>query len=486
MAFENPCDPNTTHEPSATMYFLPRTACSPSRRPGASRTAPESPGLALILRVCALAVFAGSFATAAQAVPSYARQTGADCAACHVGAFGPQLTPYGIKFKMGGYVDTDGKGDKVPLSAMVFGNYTRTSKEAAPSDTVEGFDANGNTALQEASVFLAGRLAENVGTFTQLTYSGVDKVFALDQLDLRWARSLTINDQESTVGVSLNNNPTLTDPFNTLGQWRFPYASSDFGAGYGVSPLMEGLAGGVIGLNPYLFYDKLYAEIGLYTNLSQSTTDFLNTDFPGKFKGPAPYWRLAWFDDRKRYNWSVGLSGFHAGLYPDPHDTSASDKYTDVGVDAQYQFLGNREHVFTAAGSVYKEWQTLDYTQGVLNSASSRSGSLTQFRLAGSYTWQQTLGGTAGWFNSQGSSDALRYGSSLSGSPNTSGYILQADWTPWGKEASWGAPWANLRLGLQYTGYSRFMGGSSYLDGDGQLRQARDNNTFMIFLWAAL
>ena len=35
-------------------------------------------------------------APVAHAVPSFARQTGADCAACHVGAFGPQLTPYGI------------------------------------------------------------------------------------------------------------------------------------------------------------------------------------------------------------------------------------------------------------------------------------------------------------------------------------------------------------------------------------------------------
>ncbi|MEY2843118.1 MAG: hypothetical protein RI920_1155, partial [Pseudomonadota bacterium] len=34
-------------------------------------------------------------ATQAHAVPSFARQTGQDCAACHVGAFGPQLTPYG-------------------------------------------------------------------------------------------------------------------------------------------------------------------------------------------------------------------------------------------------------------------------------------------------------------------------------------------------------------------------------------------------------
>ncbi|MBI2734436.1 MAG: hypothetical protein HYX44_14390 [Aquabacterium sp.] len=43
----------------------------------------------------------GLMASQAQAVPSFARQTGQDCAACHIGAYGPQLTPFGIKFKLG-------------------------------------------------------------------------------------------------------------------------------------------------------------------------------------------------------------------------------------------------------------------------------------------------------------------------------------------------------------------------------------------------
>ena len=40
--------------------------------------------------------------------------------------------------------------------------------------------------------------------------------------------------------------------------------------------------------------------------------------------------------------------------------------------------------------------------------------------------------------------------------------------------------------GLQYTGYTRFMGGSSYTDADGNLRRARDNNTTMLFLWTSI
>jgi hypothetical protein len=45
----------------------------------------------------------------ANALPSYARQTGQQCAACHNGF--PELTPYGRLFKLNGYTFTGG-GDR--------------------------------------------------------------------------------------------------------------------------------------------------------------------------------------------------------------------------------------------------------------------------------------------------------------------------------------------------------------------------------------
>lgn len=45
----------------------------------------------------------------------------------------------------------------------------------------------------------------------------------------------------------------------------------------------------------------------------------------------------------------------------------------------------------------------------------------------------------------------------------------------------------NARLGLQYTGYNRFNGGSHYIDEvNGSHRKASDNNTTMLFLWLAI
>ena len=438
--------------------------------------------LRFVLAVGALAALAAP----AHAVPSYARQTGADCGACHVGAFGPQLTPFGWQFKVNGYTDTDGKDGKVPLSAMAVLNWTRSSADAP--EAPEHFNTNNNKALQEASVFLAGRFTDSIGSFIQSTYSGVDRKWALDQVDVRFARPVKFGESDAVVGLSLNSNPTLTDPFNTIGQWRFPYTESDFGFGFGPTPLLEDLGSTVVGLNAYTLYDKhFYAELGLYNTLSTKMLSAINADDAGKFKGVGTYWRLAYVNDRKRDNFSFGLAGFNAGLQPDRTQLGTADRYNDIGVDAAYQYLGNRQHIFTVNASWMHESRSLDYSVGA-GAAENNKGSLNTLRIAGSYHYDQTWGANVGLFSSRGSADGLLYGGvSYNNRPDTRGYVLQADWTPWGKEASWAAPWANVRLGLQYTGYQRFNGDSHYLDDvNGVDRKASDNNTLMMFLWTAI
>ena len=54
----------------------------------------------------------------ASALPSFARQTGQTCSTCHT-AF-PQLTPYGRRFKLGGYTAGGGIDTQLPpVSVMV-------------------------------------------------------------------------------------------------------------------------------------------------------------------------------------------------------------------------------------------------------------------------------------------------------------------------------------------------------------------------------
>ena len=47
------------------------------------------------------------------AVPSFARQTGMACAACHLGGLGPQLTDFGTQFKIGGDTFLGGGGHRL-------------------------------------------------------------------------------------------------------------------------------------------------------------------------------------------------------------------------------------------------------------------------------------------------------------------------------------------------------------------------------------
>ena len=65
----------------------------------------------------------------AQAIPSFARQTGKPCAQCHTVAYGVALTAYGRQFKLNGYVWGDAETVIPPVAVMVQGGFTHTSKD---------------------------------------------------------------------------------------------------------------------------------------------------------------------------------------------------------------------------------------------------------------------------------------------------------------------------------------------------------------------
>ncbi len=63
----------------------------------------------------------------ANAMPSFARQTGAACSQCHTQSFGPNLTPFGRDFKLSGYTMSSGNSKLPPISAMITGSFTNSS-----------------------------------------------------------------------------------------------------------------------------------------------------------------------------------------------------------------------------------------------------------------------------------------------------------------------------------------------------------------------
>lgn len=445
-----------------------------------------SPAFRLALRALGAATTL-LLAHSAQALPSFARQTGQDCVACHVGAFGPQLTPYGMKFKIGGYTDSNGQDRSAPLSAMVVASHSRTQKN---QDTPpEGSSKTNNiTQLDEASVFLAGKLTDHLGSFTQVTYDGSTKRTAIDQLDLRYARTLKLAGREVLAGVSVNNAPMTQDPFNTGSIWGFPYIKSPVAPTPGAATLVNGgLDQRVLGVSGYTFVDdRVYAELGTYRSLSlrsQRVLGLATADDPGRLGRSTLYYRIAYLRDLKSRAYSVGLFGLNARLAPD-RASSAADRYRDIGVDGSYTFLGTRKHVASVYGSYVRERRTLDTTGAALAGDPTRH-KLNEFKLTGSYAYNKTYGGSLSRFDTRGQANGTLYGDGFAaGSPNSAGWVYQVDWTPWGKEDSWLAPLANLRLGAQYTQYQRFNGAAQNYDGNG--RNARDNNTLYLFAWTAL
>ncbi|MGH8560102.1 MAG: cytochrome C [Methylococcales bacterium] len=427
------------------------------------------------------------FSCEAIAVPSFARQTGMACSSCHTTSFGPNLTPTGRYFKLNGYVAGGGQESKIPpVSAMIIGSFTHTDgKQNSDSETVDklGFHSNNNAALDEVSLFYAGRVWKQLGAFVQLTYNGLADSMELDNTDIRFADRIRFGkdeNQEITYGITLNNNPTVQDLWNTTPVWGFPYAASGLAPTPSATTLIEGGLGGQVGgATAYILWNNLlYAEAGAYSSFSNRLQTALGTN-GAKTDGPAPYWRIALQHQLGGHYFQIGTFGLRAQIFPERIDSEGSDLFSDLGLDANYQFLGNLEHIFEFKVSYIREDRTLAASKSLGFSANSHN-TLDSLHTNLAYTYDQTYSLNFGYFKSTGSRDAILYGSPAA-RPNSEGFIAELDYIPFGKTKSFLAPWLNLRFALQYTAYTQFDGSNKNYDNAG--RNASDNNTLFLNGW---
>ena len=426
----------------------------------------------------------------AQAVPSYARQTQQPCTGCHVGGFGPQLTPFGRQFKLSGYTLKVGSDTQLPLSAMMVESFTHTQAAQAEAPA-KNFSRNDNTELQQASLFFAGRLSDHLGAFAQATYEQNGGIVGWDNMELRYARTFSGDHHNGIWGVAVTNNPTLTDVFNTAPAWQYPYMAPDLAPSAPAAPILfGGLGGQVIGASAYAQIDGAwYVEAGGFRTLSPAFLGHVNADYDGRLSKLAPYARLA-------YTWNIWggnleVGGFaltaHRQLAGEDEAGNVislggpSDRFSDIGVDASYQNFGDGTHTWTVNALYVTERQHLDATFADGGSEHVNNG-LQALNINGSYWYRNTWGATLGAFVNNGSTDTVLYGDT--GAPNTQGGTVELNWNPLGQHDSWGAPWANLRVGAQYTFYTRFNGSVNNVDGAG--RSASDNNTFFVYVWLAI
>ena len=437
-----------------------------------------------------LSAAALGFSQSAWAVPSFARQTGLACAACHTTY--PELTSFGRLFKLNGYTltglqqvqATAGGGlpglkinEIPPFSAMFQTSYSNVGK-ARPQGSGDYVQNNTIQFPRQMSFFFAGEMSPHMGSFIQFTYEPSADHFSIDNTDIRYANHTNFGGDDLIYGLDMNNNPTVEDVWQGTPAWGFPFIHSSVGYGFNYSPQIFNLGQTVAGLGGYAMWNNtLYADVSLYRSEQLGTKLRMPTDTSALVNGVAPYWRIALQHNFGPNFVEVGTYGMYLNATPvnNTSGNSATDAYLDTGIDAQYERdFGDNSVVLR--GTYVHEKQTLNasYAIGVV---SNSSDSLNTLRLNGTYHFGDSKSLSLGFFNTTGSSDKLLYQSgtagagSASGNPDTTGYLLQAAYLPW----------QNVQLGVQYTAYTKFNGGSSNYDGLG--RSASDNNTAFVYGW---
>jgi hypothetical protein len=429
------------------------------------------------------------FSPSALAVPSFATQTGQNCAACHAGGQYPELTSFGRAFKLGGY--TLGQRGN-PLAGMLVASQTRTRDN---SDGAGGAlsTLDGQSIIDFGSVFLAGKVNDKVGGFAQFTYSFYDSqnpsgtwngYGGADNMDFRYADHTQAGGKDLLFGLSANNSPSVQDVWNSTPAWGYPYVSTTQGP-FGGAPagtLVEGgLAQQVAGLGAFAYWNgAVYAELSSYQTAKGPWAFMSLGSRPGDVDHPlthldgnAPYWRLAYNHEWGAHSLMVGAFGLDAKILPLdaaalPIDNMGNTHYRDTGLDAQYQYM-EAQHTFTAHIRSIRE----NIDDATLT-AYAGPATLNTLNAKASYVYRNEFGGSLAYTGVTGSADATAYADSALASPDTE------VWTP---ELFWLAK-QNLRVGVQFSHFTKYLGASSNYDGAG--RNASDNDTTYLYLWTAL
>ena len=429
-----------------------------------------------------LGMFLISFSSVSFSIPSFARQTNLPCSSCHY--VYPELTPFGRLFKLNGYTmtgiatiqstykenDTNLKLlNTLPVSAMIQGSYNKIAKSP------EGTQNNIMEFPQQFSLFVAGEISPNFGSFIQITYDDQSGSFALDNTDLRFADHTTLMDNDLLYGLTLNNGPTVQDVWNSTSAWGFPFVSSAVAPTPAAGTLIDGaLAGDVTGLGAYALYNNLvYGEISVYRSTPQGGPFPADASSSNTIHGFAPYWRLALQQQWESQYLEIGTYGMSSEIYP-TGISGPLDKYTDIGFDAQYEAtLGVGTLIAHSTYITEKENLNATYDAG---GSTKIANNLNTFKIDCGYNLPAGYAFTLGYFSTGGDANPAMFSpapvsGSLNGSPDSNGLIAQVSYLPW----------LNTQFSVQYVAYNKFNGASSNYDGSG--RNASDNNTLYVVGW---
>ncbi len=420
------------------------------------------------------------------AIPSFARQTGLSCAACHT--IFPELTRIGRNFKLNGYTMSGGDTKiSLPLSASLMIDATSISKSINNSGQAvvindAGENKNNKLMIPAISIYYGGKIYKHVGAFIQIAYDGtllpknksIMTQLSASMVDIRYANSTLIAGKQLVYGASLNNSPNMVDIYASSPGWSFPWALSTVAPASAASILVNGgLSGQAVGLNIYGLYDRLlYITIGGYQSTYRQ--DILksfgwahNRDGVPRVYGTAPYIRIALQHYFGNSFAMIGAYGMTTQFTQ--NGTSALDTYHDWAIDSQYQYIHGK-HIITATATSIWENTSLDGSKQ-LGLSNNINDLLTTVQAKLGYYYKHKYGISFGYKNTYGTADKRRYGTYNKLTPDSSYEIVQLNYLPI----------ENIKFTAQYINYNRFNGAIHNYDGKG--RNASDNNTFYLLGW---
>ncbi len=443
------------------------------------------------LRVLSMAaVLAIGLVPNALGLPSFARQTGQKCTACHVGGSWPQLTPWGRFFKLSGYTAGKSLFDKEGINYVPLGLFGQAGLTWAGQPN----DATGQSVITQNGQPEAYQFSGEVGT--KLTsFSGIFYEYAIGNtfpgwkgaagpVDIRAVHFFNAGSHELLVGIDSNNHPTSQDVFNSTPAWSFPFYGSPQAPGGSAGPMIASLEAQSGSIGAYALLDRqFYVEASFY----RVGTQFFRWMTPSTafqagglnyLQGYNPYWRAYWNRDRGAHSFMIGTFGMRSHVYPDSANPGGpTDVFTDYGADSQYQHLTGAQKV-TLRGSYIYESQLWSAGFPLGNSATPKAN-LKFLNLNGSYALDNTWTFSAGYTFTNGSNNSALYatldpsGNQLSSSPRTSGYNFEVD----------RMITQNIEIIAQYRGFGSFNGLRHNIDGLG--RNASDNNTLWLSVFFA-
>ncbi len=455
----------------------------------------------------------------ASATPAFSRQTGEPCTTCHMQAYGPWLTQYGIKFKLDGY--TAGNANTLPdalnaFSLEINGSVTNLAKNVPPGQLYgvgssgqplnTGQSApNNNAMLDWVGLYYTGRVTDNIGSYMQLNVNPkAGHSVSLAMADIRFANHLRYQEHDVTYGISLNNAPTMSDFWETTYAWMYPYMQSSTAIMPTAQPWMASLMkwANLAGATAYTMIDNhLYLEAGAYTSQSRYMAQGLgvwdpgsnsSAPFAGLLDGGAPYWRMFYQHTTGPHTMMIGTFGMMANVIPYYQRGYGKDSYEEYNVDTNYTYMMNDNNMLMFMAKYTRDNMKMGASYN-MQASTNAYNYLNSWMAMGMWTYKQTYNLQIGWMNTSGSADMnlyngagqnvgngpvsgpSAYNGSANGSPNWNAYLFELDWIPFGKGTMVSDPYMNLRLSAQYWAYTQFNGAKTNYDGAGRSPEA--NNT---------